>query len=171
MSAFMHHVAGAALPVAIGLLVLAAVARGALAARVEERFARLYLEPLSTWAAIAFAVYLFAVVAAGDPGVLPIAAGIALGATALLLREPGQPVEAAPAAAPPRPRPAATPPSAAAAASPRAPAPTPPPAAPAAAPPPLAPEAPASAPQRAPGGPLWDRPVEQPARTGLWSHR
>jgi hypothetical protein len=125
-------VAGAALPVAIGLLALAAGARGALAARVEERIARLYLEPLSTWAAIAFAAYLLAVLAAGHPGVVSIAVAITLGAVALLLREPG--TSTAPAATPPPGRPATTPP------------------------------APA-------GGPLSDRPVEEPARTGLWSHR
>jgi hypothetical protein len=150
----MHHVAGAALPVAVGLLVLAAGVRGALAARVEEQTARLYLDPLSTWAAIGFAVYLLAVLVAGHPGVRSLAVGITLGAVALLLREPGQAAEAAPAAAAPPPAPAPTPPPAAAAPTPPAP----------------TPRRPAPSP-RAPGGPLWDRPVEEPARTGLWSHR
>jgi hypothetical protein len=98
MSAFMHDVARASLPVAIALLAFTAVARAALWADdpAVARVGRQYLEPLSTWCLGAVAVQLFAVVAAGDAGVLSLLLPIAMGAAAVLLR----PSEEAPAPAP-----------------------------------------------------------------------
>jgi hypothetical protein len=89
MSDFFGHVASAALPVAIGLLVLTAAARGVLWAQLEgdeRRLAQQYLEPLATWCLIAAGTYAFAICASGDAGVLPLAAAIALAVAAILLR-------------------------------------------------------------------------------------
>jgi hypothetical protein len=119
MSAFMHDVARASLPVAIALLAFTAVARAALWADDPAfvRVGRQYLEPLSIWCLGAVGVQLFAVVAAGDAGALSLLLPIAMGAAAALLR-PSE--EAAPAAAPkaaaPRKRATASAPSAPAAA-------------------------------------------------------
>jgi hypothetical protein len=152
MSAFMHDVARASLPVAIALLAFTAVARAALWAD-DPAFVRVggqYLEPLSVWCLGAVGVQLFAVVAAGDAGALSLLLPIAMGAAAALLR-PSE--EAAPA-----PAPAGAPQAAAQrkrAAAPSAPAPSP------SKPVPSAP-APAS---------LWvKRADDGPAREGsLWS--
>ena len=145
MSAFMHDVARASLPVAIALLAFTAVARAALWADdpAVVRLGRQYLEPLSIWCLGAVGVQLFAVVAAGDAGALSLLLPIAMGAAAALLR-PSE--EGAPAAAP---RKAA------------APAPPTPPSAPAPSPP---------APSPAPAS-LWvKRADDEPARHGsLWS--
>ena len=99
MSAFMHDVARASLPVAIALLAFTAVARAALWADdpAVVRLGRQYLEPLSIWCLGAVGVQLFAVVAAGDAGALSLLLPIAMGAAAALLR-PSE--EGAPAAAP-----------------------------------------------------------------------
>jgi hypothetical protein len=99
MSALMHDVARASLPIAIALLAFTAVARAALWADDPAfvRVGRRYLEPLSVWCLGAVGVQLFAVVAAGDPGALSLLVPIAMGAAAALLR-PSE--EAAPAAAP-----------------------------------------------------------------------
>jgi hypothetical protein len=89
MSEFFGHVADAALPVAIGLLVLTAAARGVLWAQLEgdeRRLARQYLEPLATWCLIASGSYAFAICASGDAGVLPLGAAIAMAVAAILLR-------------------------------------------------------------------------------------
>jgi hypothetical protein len=89
MSEFFCHVADAALPVAIGLLVLTAAARGVLWAQLEgdeRRLAQQYLEPLATWCLIASGTYAFAICAAGDAAVLPLAAAIALAGAAFVLR-------------------------------------------------------------------------------------
>jgi nucleoid-associated protein YgaU len=150
MSAFMHDVARASLPVAIALLAFTAVARAALWADDPAfvRVGRQYLEPLSVWCLGAVGVQLFAVVAAGDAGALSLLLPIAMGAAAALLR-PSEEAAPAPAAAPqaasPRKR----------AAAPSAPAPSP------SKPVPSAP-APAS---------LWvKRADDGPAREGsLWS--
>jgi hypothetical protein len=150
MSAFMHDVARASLPVAIALLAFTGVARAALWADDPAfvRLGRQYLEPLSTWCLGAVAVQLFAAVAAGDAGVLSLLLPIAIGAAAVLLR----PSEEAPA---------------------KAPAPTAAPRKPAAAPvPPSPPSAPASKPvPSAPAPSLWVKRVDdEPARHGsLWS--
>ena len=146
MSAFMHDVARASLPVAIALLAFTAVARAALWAddAAVVRLGRQYLEPLSIWCLGAVGVQLFAVVAAGDARALSLLLPIAMGAAAALLR-PSE--EGAPAAAP-RKR-AATP---APATPPSAPVPSPP------------------APSPAPAS-LWvKRADDEPARNGsLWS--
>ena len=101
MSAFMHDVARASLPVAIALLAFTVVARAALWADDPAfvRVGRQYLEPLSVWCLGAVGVQLFAVVAAGDAGALSLLLPIAMGAAAALLRpseEPAPPVPAAP---------------------------------------------------------------------------
>jgi nucleoid-associated protein YgaU len=151
MSAFMHDVARASLPVAIALIAFTAVARAALWADdpAVVRVGRQYLEPLSVWCLGAVGVQLFAVVAAGDAGALSLLLPIAMGAAAALLR-PSEEAAPAPAAAPK----AAAPRKRAAAPAPSAPAPSP--SKPAASP------APAS---------LWvKRADDGPAREGsLWS--
>jgi hypothetical protein len=89
MSAFFGHVADAALPVAIGLLVLTAAARGVLWAQLEgdeRRLARQYLEPLATWCLIAAGTYASAICAGGEAGVLPLAAAIGVAVAAIVLR-------------------------------------------------------------------------------------
>jgi len=140
----MHDVARAALPVAIGLLVLATTARAALWARLDdERVARLaaqYVEPLSTWCLVALAVHTLALGLAGEAHALRVALALALGAAAVVLRASGEATE--------RPTPSAAPPVV--------------PAAPAAA----APASPAASPSR-----LWADPTddESARRTGLWS--
>jgi len=104
MSAFMHDVARASLPVAIALLAFTAVARAALWADDPAfvRLGRQYLEPLSVWCLGAVGVQLFAVVAAGDAGAFSLLLPIAMGAAAALLR-PSEEEAAPPApAAPPR---------------------------------------------------------------------
>ena len=120
MSAFMHDVARASLPVAIALLAFTAVARAALWADDPAfvRVGRQYLEPLSVWCLGAVGVQLFAVVAAGDAGALSLLLPIAMGAAAALLR-PSEEAAPAPAAAPKTPAPRQR------AAAPSAPAPSP----------------------------------------------
>jgi hypothetical protein len=162
MSAFMHDVARASLPVAIALLAFTAVARAALWAddAAVVRLGRQYLEPLSIWCLGAVGVQLFAVVAAGDAGALSLLLPIAMGAAAALLR-PSE--EGAPAAAPRKREP--TPVSKPAAAAPRkrgaAPSPS---SAPVPSPSKPLPSAPAPA-------SLWvKRADDEPARNGsLWS--
>jgi hypothetical protein len=179
MSALLHDVAGAALPVAIVLLLLAAAARVAVGQRIggtEERLARAYLEPLALWCLGALAVHVVAVAAAGDAGLVSVGVPLILAAVAALLPPAGEavarqafsagerpPATASTAAAPaPAPAPAPT----AAAPDSAAPSPTgPAPAAPAA----TSGAAPAEHP--APGGALWadgdDDDRSHPA--GLWS--
>ena len=160
MSAFMHDVARASLPVAIALLAFTGVARAALWADDPAfvRVGRQYLEPLSTWCLGAVAVHLFAVVAAGEAGALSLLVPIAMGAAAVLLRPSEEATEkTAPRVAAPRR-------ASAPAAAPRKPA-----AAPAL---PSPPSAPASKPvPSAPAPSLWVKRVDdEPARHGsLWS--
>ena len=94
MSAFLHDVVHASFPVAIVLLILTAFARGALWLPADDdrvlRFARQYLEPLSTWCLVAVATNLFAVSAAGNAGVLSLGVPLAIGAAALMLRPAGE---------------------------------------------------------------------------------
>jgi hypothetical protein len=173
MSGLMHDVARAALPVAIGLLLLAAAARALLAAPVEDaparRLARLCLEPLSTWCLAALAVYAVALGAAGEMSGGSLVLALALGAAAAALwfmsdagdTAPAEPARR-PAAAhaprrPPRPQPD--------------PAPVPPPpggSMPSGEP---TPPGPAVPPAPAPAGRLWADPAEDEAarRNGLWS--
>jgi hypothetical protein len=153
MSAFMHDVARASLPVAIALLAFTAVARAALWAddAAVVRVGRLYLEPLSIWCLGAVGVQLFAVVAAGDAGALSLLLPIAMGAAAALLRPSEEAPEKAGAPAAARRKPPAAP-------------------APAAAP--RKREAAAPAPSRSPAPTsLWvKRADDEPAREGsLWS--
>ena len=110
MTAFMHDVARAALPVAIGLLILAGTARAALWARLDDerarRLAAQYLEPLATWSLVALATHTLALGLAGEAGALSVALPLALGAAAVMLRVSGEAPEwpaATRAAAPPAP--------------------------------------------------------------------
>jgi len=110
MTAFMHDVARASLPVAIGLLILAGTARAALWARVDDerarRLAAQYLEPLATWSLVALATHTLALGLAGEAGALSVALPLALGAAAVMLRVSGEAPErpvATRAAAPPAP--------------------------------------------------------------------
>jgi peptidoglycan/LPS O-acetylase OafA/YrhL len=101
MSEFFGHVADAALPVAIGLLVLTAAARGVLWAQLEgdeRRYAQQYLEPLAIWCLIASGTYAFAICASGEAGVLPLGAAIAMAVAAILLRSDETAAEPTPAA-------------------------------------------------------------------------
>ena len=150
MTAFFHDVARASLPVAIALLILAATARAALWARLDDerarRLAAQHLEPLATWCLVALATHTLALGLAGEAGAFPVAVPLALGAAAVMLRASGE--------APERP---AMPQAAAVAPAPAtAPAPAPVPATPSTDP---------------PRGPLWADPVddESTRRTGLWS--
>jgi len=173
MTGVAHHVAGASLPVAVGLLVLALAARLALWAPADDARVRAaaseYLAPLCTWCLIATGVYAVALGATGEAGVLAFAVAAVIAGAALALHgsEP-----AAGAGRPPAPRAEARPEPPAAPAARPAPAPTAAPAprpVPAAAP--TAAPAPAAAPRPiapAAGRSLWAEP-EDDARTGLWS--
>jgi hypothetical protein len=155
MTAFMHDLAGASLPVAIALLALAASARAVLWAQIDHaparRIAAQYLEPLSTWGLVAVGVHTLAVGAAGDAGVGSLALALVLGVAAVVLRSAGERGE----------RVAARPERRAAA---RAPEPAPAAAA-------TAPAAATSAPAPESGASLWAEPVddETTRRAGLWS--
>jgi hypothetical protein len=148
MTAFLHDVARASLPVAIGLLILAGTARAALWARLDDerarRLAAQYLEPLATWCLVALATHALALGLAGEAGAFSVAVPLALAAATVLLRVSGEAAE----------RPATT--RAAAVAPAAAPAPAP---------------APATPPTDPPSNPLWADPVDDEAtrRTGLWS--
>jgi hypothetical protein len=83
----LDHVASAALPVAIGLLVLAAASRmirwtGFGDAQAQQT-ARRYLEPLSVWCLVALAVRVLARGAAGGSWIGRFVVAVALGAVAL----------------------------------------------------------------------------------------
>ena len=143
MSGPAHDVARAALPVAMGLLLLAAAARAALGAQVEDaeakRLALQYLEPLSTWCLVATATYAFAVLAAGDAGAGALAVPLVLGVAAAALRSSGALAEPARAEQTAVPAPAVG-------------------------------ERIDAMPVTASGGPLWAKPAEDEAgRPGLWS--
>jgi hypothetical protein len=154
MTAFMHDVARASLPVAIALLAFTAVARAALWADDPAivRVGRKYLEPLSIWCLGAVGVQLFAVVAAGDAGAFSLLLPIAMGAAAALLR-PSEEETPAPVAA------RSTPPEAAAPVATRST-------------PPVAP-APAAAPRQAaaPVPSARAQPAASPAPASLWVKR
>jgi hypothetical protein len=109
----MHHVAAAALPVAIGLLIATGAARAVLAMRLgdqqAQRTARRHLDPLAVWCVIAAGADVLATGAAGDASLGAFAAPIAIAAVAGVLRsledepdgEPASPAPAAPAPPPP----------------------------------------------------------------------
>lgn len=90
MSAFFDHAAGAALPVAVVLLILAASARAALWAPADDertrRIAQQYLNPLSTWCLVALGVDAVALGASGRAGVLSLAVPLVLAAGATIVR-------------------------------------------------------------------------------------
>jgi len=195
MTTFMHDVARAALPVAIGLLTCTAAAAAVLWSRFDDaqaqRLARQYLEPLSTWCLVALATHTLALGAAGEASVLSLVLPLALGAGAVLLRSvPGSAARSAPAepakrhaaarSAPAEPAKRHAARSAAAEPVKRHAAGRSVPAEPvkhrAAAPPPPAPRPPADAPPATtpaahPAAPLWADPAddESTTRSGLWS--
>jgi hypothetical protein len=84
MSALLHDISTAALPVAIGLLTFTALARVALWVEDAEiqRLARRYLDPLSTWCLVAACVHTVAMAGAGEAagGSLALVLGIAAAA-------------------------------------------------------------------------------------------
>jgi hypothetical protein len=90
MTAAFHHIAVASLPVAVGLLVLAAVARGALWAQLNdariERIAAGHLGPLSTWCLTLIAVHAVALGGAGELGAGGLAVAVVIALAAVLLR-------------------------------------------------------------------------------------
>jgi hypothetical protein len=117
----MSDVAVASLPVAIGLLVLAAAARAVVWADArDERLARVardHLGPLSTWCLILIAVHAVALGGAGELGAGNGGLSLIIAAAAVLLRSEGAAEEepdedapewarAAPADDEPRPAPA-----------------------------------------------------------------
>ena len=86
----MSAIANAALPVAVGLIMLAAVARAVLEWSTDQGFVRLsseYLEPLTTWCLIATFVYVGAHAASGDIGVLTIVIAAIIGGSAVFVRD------------------------------------------------------------------------------------
>src|SRR4051794_38457330 len=93
MTGAFHHIAAASLPVALGLLVLAVVARGALWARPSdgriERIAAGHLGPLSTWCLILIAVHAVALGGAGELGAGGLAVAVVIALAAVLLRADG----------------------------------------------------------------------------------
>jgi H+/Cl- antiporter ClcA len=90
----MHHVASAALPVAIGLLVCAAAARAVLwwglGDQEIQAQAREHLEPLCVWCLGALVVYVFARTATGGSLLTSLFVGSALGAVILALWQGAQ---------------------------------------------------------------------------------
>jgi hypothetical protein len=90
----MHHVASAALPVAIGLLVCAAAARAVLwwgLGDVDlQRTARDHVEPLCLWCLGVLVVYFFARSASGGALLTTAFLGAALSAPVLALWQAGQ---------------------------------------------------------------------------------
>jgi hypothetical protein len=82
MTAFLHDLAAAALPVAIALLA------GALATRAvpSSPLARDYLEPLATWSLVAIALHTFTLLAAGDVNGFSLALALALAAGGVAVR-------------------------------------------------------------------------------------
>jgi hypothetical protein len=108
MSAVMHDVARASLPVVIALLICAATARAALWAQIDDaavqRVARQYLEPLATWCLVAVVTHVLALGAAGDVTLWSLAVPLVAGAAAVVLRSEGETER--PAAVAPEPQPA-----------------------------------------------------------------
>ena len=90
MTAFFAHVAGAALPVAVALLLLAAGARAALLAPLRDerarRLAREYVEPLCTWSLVAALTYAVGIGAGAQASLTTLAVLLILAAAAILLR-------------------------------------------------------------------------------------
>jgi H+/Cl- antiporter ClcA len=89
VSAAMHHVASAALPVALGLLVCAAGARAALrwdfGDEPLQRSVREHLEPLCVWCLGALVIYVFARSASGGSLLTSLFLGATVAAAVLAL--------------------------------------------------------------------------------------
>ena len=86
----MSAIANAAFPVAVGLIMLAAVARAVLEWSSDVGFVRLareHLQPLTTWCLIATFVYVGAHAASGDIGVLTIVIAAIIGGGAVFVRD------------------------------------------------------------------------------------
>src|SRR4051794_17072105 len=113
----MSAIANAAFPVAVGLIMLAAVARAVLEWSDDDAFVRLsreHLEPLTTWCLIATFLYVGAHAASGDIGVLTVVIAAVIGGAAVFLRDSVNEVtddedEAPVIAEAPRPAPATAP--------------------------------------------------------------
>jgi hypothetical protein len=86
MSDAFHHIAVAALPVAIGLVVLTVIARVLVNDERLGGTARGHLRPLSTWCLVLVAVYAAALGGAGDLSAGRVGAAVVIGAAAVLLR-------------------------------------------------------------------------------------
>src|SRR5215212_4230502 len=92
---FLDKIATASLPVAVGLFILAALARAALwPGAGDTRVAEEYLEPLATWCLIAVVVHTVALGGVGDLSVGNLALPVVLALGAALLRP--SPAEAPP---------------------------------------------------------------------------
>src|SRR5436190_2151237 len=93
VSGSMHSVAGAALPIAVLLLLAGVIARGILAAEAGDeqlrRSARRLLEPLCIAALVAAGIDLIAVIVAGSPSAAALAVPLAIIAIAIPLGSAG----------------------------------------------------------------------------------
>ncbi len=86
----MTAIANAALPVAVGLVMLAGVARAVLVWSGDPQFVKLsreHLDPLTTWCLIATFLYVGAHAASGDIGVPTIVLAAIIGGVAVFLRD------------------------------------------------------------------------------------
>jgi hypothetical protein len=113
MTSLFDDIASASLPVAVGLLILAATARAVLWAQVEDararRVAAQYLEPLATWSVLAILVHAVALGGAGELSFGGLGVALAIAFAGVLLRPGGEPAQAPEPAAGPAPAPAAQP--------------------------------------------------------------
>jgi hypothetical protein len=114
MTSLFDHIASASLPVAVGLLILAAAARTVLWVQVDDarvqRVAAQYLEPLATWSVLAILVHAVALGGAGELSFGGLGVALAIAFAGVLLRPSGAPAEAletSPEPAPPAPQPEA----------------------------------------------------------------
>ncbi|MEA2313036.1 MAG: hypothetical protein QOE28_3004 [Solirubrobacteraceae bacterium] len=93
MSGAVDHIYAAALPVAVGLLILAAFARAALWTPLADddlrRIARQYLEPLTTWCLIAVITYGIGLGLAAKATLPSLGLMLGIAAFAALLRPAG----------------------------------------------------------------------------------
>jgi hypothetical protein len=87
MSALLHDISSAALPVAIGLLTAAALARVTLWLEDADtqRLARQYLDPLSIWCLVAVGVHTVALAGAREATASSLAVVLAIAAAAVWL--------------------------------------------------------------------------------------
>jgi hypothetical protein len=86
MSDAFHHIAAASLPVAIGLVVLTAIARALVNDERLGRIAREHIGALSTWCLMLVAVHAVALGGAGALGAGSVGVTLVIGAAAVLLR-------------------------------------------------------------------------------------